>query len=638
MWLIYGSKGWIGGQFIEILNRLNIPYTVGEQRLESPDLQKEIENSKANRVISFTGRTHGPSNSTIDYLEENRDRLVENIRDNLYGPYHLAQICRDLDIHYTYLGTGCIFEFDSLHPFTEDAVNVQGFTENDRPNFFGSSYSIVKGFTDQILSPFPNVLNVRIRMPISHDLTCTRNFIYKLLHYKKICSLPNSMTVLPDLLPILVDMIQKKRIGTINLTNPGVITHNQILDLYKEILDPTFVYENFTYEEQLQLLPAGRSNNFLETKLLETDYFVLPIFQSVQRLFKQIRQARLHQQGPLVITTQTILVTGGFGFIGSNFIHFLLRQYPKCHVINIDRLDYCARKENLREFDSHPHLVSYVFDLNLTDRVREILEKHHVDIIVHFAAQSHVDNSFQNSLSFTHDNVSATHSLIEASRAYGHIQRFFHMSTDEVYGETTQFLPFSETDIPHPTNPYAASKLAAESIALSYFNCFGMPVVLGRGNNVFGPRQYPEKLISKFILSLLHSSTCTIHGNGRSKRSFLYVEDMVKAVHHILLFGELGEIYNIGAVEEYDVLTVAETLVQFIHPNKNWKDFITYVPDRYYNDYRYWISSQKLYNLGWKPLFSFHEGLQNTIHYIQNNLDLYKNIILSSHTVSSSLL
>jgi dTDP-4-dehydrorhamnose reductase len=209
--LVYGSKGWIGGMFINILKQNNILYTVGVSRVDSiEDVTNEIDNIKPTHIISFIGRTHGPGFSTIDYLEQ-KDKLVENVRDNLFSPFVLAQICDKKNIHYTYLGTGCIFKYDDNHP--------NGFTENDKPNFFGSSYSVVKGFTDMMMHMYPNVLNLRIRMPITNENN-PRNFITKITNYKKICSIPNSMTVLTELLPYVLDMMKNNITGTINLTNP----------------------------------------------------------------------------------------------------------------------------------------------------------------------------------------------------------------------------------------------------------------------------------------------------------------------------------------------------------------------------------------------------------------------------------
>jgi len=288
--LIYGANGWIGTYFRTILDKTilenpSIEYVIGKSRTDNKvTLLKEIENISPTHIISFIGRTHGEIGdrkiSTIDYLEE-PGKLVENVRDNLFSPFLLSEICRSYNIHYTYLGTGCIFKYDDDHPYEEEK---NGFTEESLPNFFGSSYSIVKGYTDQMMQLYSDTtLNLRIRMPITGTFS-ERNFITKITHYKKICSIANSMTVLPEMLPLIIKMMQQNITGTINLTNPGLITHNEILEMYKEIIDPEFKWENFTIEEQNQILASKRSNNHLDTLKLENLYpSVLPIKQAVRK-------------------------------------------------------------------------------------------------------------------------------------------------------------------------------------------------------------------------------------------------------------------------------------------------------------------------------------------------------------------
>jgi dTDP-4-dehydrorhamnose reductase len=285
--LIYGSKGWIGSMFLNLIkNNHNIIKDTfeGKSRVDNyNDVMNELDYHKPTHVISFIGRTHGITHgvnySTIDYLEQ-EGKLVDNIRDNLYSPFVLAQLCNQKNIHYTYLGTGCIFKYDNNHPYEEE---INGFTEEDQPNFFGSSYSVVKGFTDMMMHMYPNVLNLRIRMPITNNMN-TRNFITKITSYKKICSIKNSMTVLDELLPYVVKMMENNITGTINLTNPGLISHNEILEMYKEIVDPNFKWENFSQEEQRQILKADRSNNYMDTTKLEN------LFPEVSNIKDAIRK------------------------------------------------------------------------------------------------------------------------------------------------------------------------------------------------------------------------------------------------------------------------------------------------------------------------------------------------------------
>ena len=211
---------------------------------------------------------------------EQKGKVRENVRDNLYSPVMIALIAQKHNIHYTYLGTGCIFSYDDEHPFGEEG---NGFKEDDSPNFFGSAYSVVKGYTDRLMKMFDNVLNVRIRMPITEDIN-PRNFITKITTYKKICSVPNSMTVIPELLPVMIHMCKQRVTGTVNLTNPGLITHNEILEMYKEIVDREFTWENFDISEQQKILESERSNNYLDTARLESMYNVLHIKDSVREV------------------------------------------------------------------------------------------------------------------------------------------------------------------------------------------------------------------------------------------------------------------------------------------------------------------------------------------------------------------
>lgn len=271
--LVYGTKGWIGSKVYRYLKENSFQVIEGNSRVDNiEDLEKEISDHNPTNVISLIGRTHGTYEGeyigTIDYLEK-PGKVYENVRDNLFSPMVLSFLSQKHNFHFTYLGTGCIFQFDDKHPFGEEK---DGFTEESLPNFFGSSYSIVKGFTDQLMHfVHESVLNVRIRMPITDEFN-KRNFITKITTYEKVCSVPNSMTVLNELIPLMIDMSIKRITGTVNLTNPGLISHNEILEMYKEIVDPDFTWKNFTIEEQNEILASGRSNNFLETTILQGMY------------------------------------------------------------------------------------------------------------------------------------------------------------------------------------------------------------------------------------------------------------------------------------------------------------------------------------------------------------------------------
>lgn len=639
--LIYGANGWIGQQFVDILNHQSIhsaeplaKYTIGKARCDNhDDLVKEIDTVSPTHIISFIGRTHGTIGSkqftTIDYLEQD-GKLMENVRDNLFSPFLLASISKDKGIHYTYLGTGCIFTYDDHHPISED--NNVGFNEKSLPNFFGSSYSTVKGYTDKIMHLYGDtVLNLRIRMPITGSKN-GRNFITKISTYDKICSIPNSMTVLPELLPIVIDMMRNNTTGTINLTNPGLISHNEILEMYKEIVDTSFTWKNFSKEDQRAIIASERSNNFLDTTRLET------LYPNVNNIKTAVRNCLQNYKNDIVIYKKeeneelpqdfletsvkdmNLLITGGCGFIGSNFINYYFEKYKDLKLlVNIDAMYYCAKKDNVKQsIQTDPKYIFVEGNICEASIVKHLLTQYKITHVIHFAAQSHVDNSFEDSIKFTHDNILGTHILLECCRKYNNIIKFIHVSTDEVYGESMNFIEErkkSEHSILCPTNPYAATKAGAELIAQSYNHSYKMPIIITRGNNVYGPNQYPEKIIPKFIKQLNENKKITIQGDGSAVRAFLHAQDTAKAFELILHNGVIGEIYNIGCDEgmEYSVLNIAKILIKQIKQTENYSDWIEYVEDRPYNDMRYYISNEKLKQFGWKIEIDLMTGLKDLL-------------------------
>ena len=313
-----------------------------------------------------------------------------------------------------------------------------------------------------------------------------------------------------------------------------------------------------------------------------------------------------------------LLVTGGCGFIGSNFINYIFDE-EKYEIVNIDAMYYCASEKNvdkkIRESDKY-HMVKG--NLCSDDIVNYVLNKYNITHVIHFAAQSHVQNSFDDSLQFTKDNILGTHILLECCRKYGKIERFIHVSTDEVYGESMNSVEEqhkTEHSILCPTNPYAATKAGAELIAQSYNHSYKMPIIITRGNNVYGPNQYPEKLVPLFIQQLQNDEKVTIQGEGTAVRAFLHAYDTARAFELILLKGKIGEIYNIGCDEdmEYDVMSVAKMMIKMIKKTDDHDKWIRYIEDRPFNDQRYYISNQKLKDLGWNVTINFEDGLKQLI-------------------------
>lgn len=269
--LLFGASGWIGSQLLYMLPNV----VVANSRLDHyPSIIAELECVRPTHVVLAAGLTGRPN---VDWCE---DHHYEVLSTNVIGTSVLADHCHRLGIHLTYLGTGCIYEYDSSHPTP--------FTEQDQPNFDKSYYSKTKILTEKIIKEYPNVLILRLRMPLSDDLH-PRSLITKLLSYEKVVNIPNSMSVLYDLLPLVPEMSSRQLTGIYNFVNPGVISHNEILDLYKEYIDPNFTYRNFSLEEQSKVIKAGRSNNHLDaTKLLEQ--FEVPHIQdSIRQLFKRMK-------------------------------------------------------------------------------------------------------------------------------------------------------------------------------------------------------------------------------------------------------------------------------------------------------------------------------------------------------------
>ena len=282
--LVFGAKGWIGQQFINNTMHEVIQATTRPENYQ--DTFDEITKVNPDCVISFLGRTYGTAPDkklipSIDYLEL-PGKLYENMRDNFYAPFNLASICDKLDTHFIYLGTGCIYTY---------TADKKSFTEQDIPNFFGSGYSTVKGYTDQVLRHFNNTLQLRIRMPVS-KLVSGRNLIDKLVGYPNICSIPNSMTVLDDMWPIIDKMIEVREKGVYNLTNPGTAEHNWILQEYTKLISPAHTWNIISYEEQMKYIKSERSNNKMDTSKLEHfcqkySLELLPIQESILRCIQR---------------------------------------------------------------------------------------------------------------------------------------------------------------------------------------------------------------------------------------------------------------------------------------------------------------------------------------------------------------
>ncbi|KAG2681581.1 hypothetical protein I3843_11G152000 [Carya illinoinensis] len=283
-------------------------------------------------------------------------------------------------------------------------------------------------------------------------------------------------------------------------------------------------------------------------------------------------------------TPKNILITGAAGFIASHVANRLIRNYPDYKIVVLDKLDYCSNLKNLLPSKSSPSIKFVKGDIGSADLVNYLLITESIDTIMHFAAQTHVDNSFGNSFEFTKNNIYGTHVLLEACKVTGQIRRFIHVSTDEVYGETDEDAVVGNHEASQllPTNPYSATKAGAEMLVMAYGRSYGLPVITTRGNNVYGPNQFPEKLIPKFILLAMQGKPLPIHGDGSNVRSYLYCEDVAEAFEVILHKGEVGHVYNIGTKKERRVIDVAKDICRLFSMDPETS--IKFVENRPFND------------------------------------------------------
>lgn len=311
-----------------------------------------------------------------------------------------------------------------------------------------------------------------------------------------------------------------------------------------------------------------------------------------------------------------ILITGAAGFIGSHVYDHFSKLYPDAAIIILDKMTYAANIKNIPSILTNKNHTLIVGDLiDLDTCLKATLD---ADLVIHLAAESHVDNSFNNSIIFSKSNELGTHTLMEACKQ-NKVKKIIHVSTDEVYGENID-KAYIESDRLNPTNPYSASKAAAEMIVKSYHTSFKLPVIIVRANNIYGIRQFPEKIIPKFILRCINGEDLEIHGDGKNLRHYLSAYDFARAIELLNNKGELGAAYNIASDLELSNIEVAD-LISSKFPNKSIK--INYVSNRPFNDSRYAVNDEKLRNLGWSPRKSLIDDIPEIIDWYIANLHLY---------------
>jgi len=316
------------------------------------------------------------------------------------------------------------------------------------------------------------------------------------------------------------------------------------------------------------------------------------------------------------------IVTGGAGFIGSNFIHYILNKYPDYEVVNLDALTYAGNLENLKDVETNPNYKFVKGDICDKDLVNDLVKD--CDVIVHFAAESHVDRSILDAENFVKTNVLGTFNLLEAAKNNGN-KRFHHVSTDEVFGTLKPNDPkFNESTPMSPRSPYSASKAASDHLVNAYFHTYNLPTTISNCSNNYGPYQFPEKIIPLFITNLIEGKRVPIYGDGKQVRDWLFVEDHCEAIDLILQKGKIGETYCIGGDSEKTNLEITKKIIELMEKDEN---SIEYVKDRLGHDRRYAIDFSKIKNeLGWEPEVTFEEGLKQTIEWYKNNESWWKNI------------
>lgn len=319
-----------------------------------------------------------------------------------------------------------------------------------------------------------------------------------------------------------------------------------------------------------------------------------------------------------------LLVTGGAGFIGSNFILYWLKHHPDDRLINFDQLTYAGNLENLRDVEHHPHYSFIQGDIGDVQAVRAAMKG--IDVVVHFAAESHVDRSILEPATFVKTNVLGTQVLLDAARE-AKVSRFHHVSTDEVFGslELGDSAKFDENTSYNPRSPYAASKAGSDHLVRSYFYTFGLPITITNCSNNFGPYQFPEKFIPLIITNMLEGKKIPIYGDGRNVRDWLHVEDHCRAIDVVLQKGNVGETYCVGGVtEDIDNLTVVKKVLDYMNADTS---LITYVNDRPGHDRRYALNWKKIHTtLGWQPLHDFDTWLLKTVDWYKNHTDWWQDV------------
>jgi dTDP-glucose 4,6-dehydratase len=312
-----------------------------------------------------------------------------------------------------------------------------------------------------------------------------------------------------------------------------------------------------------------------------------------------------------------ILVTGGCGFIGSNFIKYMFKTYPEIKIINVDKLTYCGKLSNLTLMEKNDNYIFFKADICDFEFMNSLMTECYA--VIHFAAESHVDNSIKEPFVFTKTNVLGTHVLLEAARK-NDIETFLYVSSDEVYGSIAEG-NFTEESLFRPNSPYSASKAAGDLLVQAYYNTYGLPIVITRSCNNFGPNQFPEKMMPLFITNILQDKKVPVYGDGQNVREWIYVEDNCRAIDLVFRKGKIGEAYNIGSGNGIANIELTKKILSLMDKDET---SIEFVKDRLGHDFRYSVDCSKIKELGFTPVDDFETQLKNTIKWYQENEKWWK--------------
>lgn len=648
--LVYGATGLVGKHVVKALKSWRDTEVVRSScRLSKhgiPEYSRELDAVRPDGLVIAAGLTGRPN---VDWCEDHKD-LVYVI--NVEATLDLITCCKARGVPVVFFSTGCIYDYG-------DNPERASFTENDLPNFTGSFYSWSKSKLEDLLLEqglLDLVLVCRLRMPIQQDHD-PRNLLDKLLNYRNIVSdRPNSMSVLEEIVPTCLKLgLEHRCFGYLNAVNPEPLTHKEIVGLYTEIVNPFHRDSNFVTSDDITVraLKGRRSNCKLATRKIEalcTKYGLekpSSLSQAIRNIFAGWKLDKV------------CIITGAAGFIGSHVLEKFLSEPPSeiDSYIVVDNLSYAGSRNNMYDavrsarFEPVVEIVEdgecleligynrttgvrvYFANIDISDdtqvhKLDTLIFKRttsKVKLIAHFAAQTHVDRSFRNSTTFTKTNVLGTHNLLEFALRHDK-PLFLHVSTDEVHGTVDDDILLRTSEpyaILDPTNPYAATKAAAEMLVRSYGHSYKIPYVITRCNNVYGPRQFPEKLVPTAIDRWSKGLPLEVHGDGTSKRHFLYVKDAADAFHRIANYmlgtKDTGVVVQkvvmiSGLVHEFSVNEVVESL-KTVPELASMKKEVVHVSDRPFNDVRYYSARDDfLWDvLGWKPEVDWMTGLRKTV-------------------------